>query len=358
MVCSLPNVGMEVVKDNSKDILKFIQTTDLYFELVQTIEKESSKSSCDQTKLYKNLLESILAKESVVNQIENAILEYKQKSAMALAVGEEISIVRQAQTNWQRRIVRSINSMCSELNLFLSRRRSDKSRRNLSENWTEMASEENILTEGRNELQGIKPIYGARDLLEVVSSIGLPSENGAGGTSSSSMASGGGGNCNEFLGRMMLVQLSLPVLRLDQMRDKFKPPIAGFCVEFGIDDVALPPTAPSLVAAMNGIKGVVASGNAKRLSLILRNAGCPPSQRRSAWMLLLGINAIDSFKCQYYEQLKNAVIEYDLLLDYVLYKGIQKKQHCHLFIFHSFFLFWFSSRCKTDSVEQSPIFCI
>ena len=46
------------------------------------------------------------------------------------------------QQNWEKRIAKSLNTMCTELNVPLAKKRSDKDSQELSSHWTEVGTME------------------------------------------------------------------------------------------------------------------------------------------------------------------------------------------------------------------------
>lgn len=52
----------------------------------------------------------------------------------------ELSYLRKAQIQWERRIQKSLNSMCNELNVPLARIRPNADREELAEKWNELST--------------------------------------------------------------------------------------------------------------------------------------------------------------------------------------------------------------------------
>jgi len=57
-----------------------------------------------------------------------------------------------------------MNSMCSELNVALARKRTDKEQRDMAAKWTELGANE-------PDLSKFRPVYAAKDFLDVISGL-------------------------------------------------------------------------------------------------------------------------------------------------------------------------------------------
>jgi len=66
--------------------------------------------------------------------------------------------------NWEKRVLKSMNSMCTELNVSLARRRADKEQRDMAAKWTELGTTE-------PDLSKFRPVYAAKDFLDVIAAL-------------------------------------------------------------------------------------------------------------------------------------------------------------------------------------------
>jgi len=57
-----------------------------------------------------------------------------------------------------------MNSMCTELNVSLARRRADKEQRDMAAKWTELGTAE-------PDLSKFRPVYAAKDFLDVIAGL-------------------------------------------------------------------------------------------------------------------------------------------------------------------------------------------
>jgi hypothetical protein len=91
-----------------------------------------------------------------------------------------------------------MNSMCTELNVALARRRTEKEQKDMAAKWTELGTNE-------PDLSKFRPVYAAKDFLDVIS--GLKNTNQV--------------NCGDpsvFQSYWGIIQVPLPVKRMHQLQ--------------------------------------------------------------------------------------------------------------------------------------------
>ncbi|CAM2704062.1 unnamed protein product [Rotaria socialis] len=73
----------------------------------------------------------------------------------------EIDYLKKGQSAWEKRIVKSLNTMCSEVNLPLARQRNENEMRSVRRHWNELG---HIC----GDLNRFRPVYSAKDFLDVI----------------------------------------------------------------------------------------------------------------------------------------------------------------------------------------------
>uniref|UniRef100_H0V214 TBC1 domain family member 19 n=1 Tax=Cavia porcellus TaxID=10141 RepID=H0V214_CAVPO len=85
---------------------------------------------------------------------------------------EPLVYMRKAQGSWEKRILKSLNSMCTELSIPLARKRPVGQQKELLNKWNEMGTDE-------PDLSLFRPVYAPKDFLEVLINLRNPNyENG------------------------------------------------------------------------------------------------------------------------------------------------------------------------------------
>ncbi|CAF3763358.1 unnamed protein product [Rotaria sp. Silwood1] len=73
----------------------------------------------------------------------------------------EIDYLKKGQSAWEKRIVKSLNTMCTEVNLPLARQRNENEMRAVRRHWNELG---HIC----GDLNRFRPVYSAKDFLDVI----------------------------------------------------------------------------------------------------------------------------------------------------------------------------------------------
>lgn len=84
-----------------------------------------------------------------------------------ISAQETLQYLKNAQHSWQRRVTRSLNGMCGEVQVALARRRGDAEREEWTRKWPELSL-------AVHEHLSIKPVYAPRDFLEILLAIRNP----------------------------------------------------------------------------------------------------------------------------------------------------------------------------------------
>ncbi|XP_041909535.1 TBC1 domain family member 19 isoform X2 [Corvus hawaiiensis] len=177
-------------------------------------------------------------------------------------IKEPLAYMRKAQGSWEKRILKSLNSMCTELNIPLAQKRPVNEQKELLNKWNEMGTDE-------PDLSLFRPVYAPKDFLE----------------------------------KEDFSELGLNIGQL------------------GIDDSAqVPPELFENEHVRVGQK-VLAEQDSAAAQQYVRQ-GCPTALRADLWALILNISNQPE-DILYYEQLKSNVIQHDLLVDSLIYKDVK-----------------------------------
>ncbi|KAJ7425362.1 hypothetical protein WISP_23882 [Willisornis vidua] len=177
-------------------------------------------------------------------------------------VKEPLAYMRKAQGSWEKRILKSLNSMCTELSIPLAQKRPVSEQKELLNKWNEMGTDE-------PDLSLFRPVYAPKDFLE----------------------------------KEDFSELGLNIGQL------------------GIDDSAqVPPEFFENDHVRVGQK-VLAEQDSAAAQQYVRQ-GCPTALRAALWALILNVSNQPE-DILYYEQLKSNVIQHDLLVDSLIYKDVK-----------------------------------
>uniref|UniRef100_A0AAR2L252 Rab-GAP TBC domain-containing protein n=1 Tax=Pygocentrus nattereri TaxID=42514 RepID=A0AAR2L252_PYGNA len=223
---------------------------------------------------------------------------------------EPLAYMRKAQASWEKRILKSLNSMCTELGVPLARKRPIPEQKELTNKWNEMGTDE---PGDKCNLKFFTP--------QTMGCLKNPNHD-----------------CREGLtarSHWGLIQISLNVRAIPQMREAY-PELSLTCCQLGIDDHAHIP--PDLFESEHiRIGNKVVSEQDSAAAQQYSRQGCPTGLRAQLWALIL--NATNEPEdIMHYEQLKAAVIHHDLLVDNLIYKDVKltASNDDYYFVFEDF----------------------
>ncbi|NWH23180.1 TBC19 protein, partial [Grus americana] len=221
---------------------------------------------------------------------------------------EPLAYMRKAQGSWEKRILKSLNSMCTELSIPLAQKRPVSEQKELLNKWNEMGTDE-------PDLSLFRPVYAPKDFLEVLMNLRNPNyENG---------------EQPSFRNHLGLIQVPLKVKDIPELKEDFSE--LGLNIgQLGIDDSAQVPPVLDNFINFGSLKlyqfitcflTVLAEQDSAAAQQYVRQ-GCPTALRADLWALILNISNQPE-DILYYEQLKSNVIQHDLLVDSLIYKDVK-----------------------------------
>ncbi|KAM6949029.1 TBC1 domain family member 19 [Aplochiton taeniatus] len=212
---------------------------------------------------------------------------------------EPLAYMRKAQASWEKRILKSLNSMGVELGIPLARKRPALEQKELANKWNEMSTDE-------PDLSQFRPVYAPKDFLEVLISLRNPNHD-----------------CSEEISAAShwgLIQVPLHVRDVAQIREAYSE-LSLTSGQLGIDDHTH--VNPDLFEShyVRVGKKVVSEQDSAAAQQYSRQ-GCPTGLRADLWALILN-STNEPEDVMHYEQLMAGVIQHDLLVDNLIYKDVK-----------------------------------
>ncbi|XP_053259638.1 TBC1 domain family member 19 isoform X2 [Podarcis raffonei] len=212
---------------------------------------------------------------------------------------ESLAYMRKAQGNWEKRILKSLNSMCTELGIPLAQKRSINEQKELLSKWNEMGTDE-------PDLSLFRPVYAPKDFLEVLMNLRNPNYENSEQPS--------------FRNHLGLIQVPLKVKDIPELKEYFNE-LDLNTGQLDIDDSAhVPPELFENEHVRIGQKVLMEQDSAAAQQYVRQ--GCPNLLRAELWALILNVSSQPE-DVLYYEQLKSNVIQHDLLVDNLIYKDVK-----------------------------------
>uniref|UniRef100_A0A8C7KFD6 TBC1 domain family, member 19 n=1 Tax=Oncorhynchus kisutch TaxID=8019 RepID=A0A8C7KFD6_ONCKI len=234
---------------------------------------------------------------------------------------EPLAYMRKAQVNWEKRILKSLNSMCTELGVPLARKRPAVEQKELTNKWNEMGTDEpgkwtssqSICSDRRLNT----PSYSISHDSQVLISLRNPNHDSSEEASAKS--------------HWGLIQVPLHDRDIPQMREAYSE-LSLTTGQLGIDDhTHVPPGKTRLICTE--LAFCQDSAAAQQYS----RQGCPTGLRADLWALILN-STNEPEDVMHYEQLKAGVIHHDLLVDNLIYKDVKltASNDDYYFVFEDF----------------------
>ncbi|KAM3850505.1 TBC1 domain family member 19 [Diretmus argenteus] len=232
-------------------------------------------------------------------------------TAPAEHLKEPLAYMRKAQASWEKRILKSLNSMCTELGVPLAHMRPAAEQKELANKWNEMGTDE-------PDLSRFRPVYAPKDFLEVLISLRNPNHDSSEDVSTRS--------------HWGLIQVPLNVRDVPQMREVYSE-LSLTTGQLGIDDHTPDMFESDYVQIGKKVVLEQDSAAAQQYS----RQGCPTGLRADVWALILN-STNQPQDVMHYEQLKAGVIQHDLLVDNLIYKDVKltASNDDYYFVFEDF----------------------
>ncbi|KAM6959659.1 TBC1 domain family member 19 isoform 1-T1 [Tautogolabrus adspersus] len=227
---------------------------------------------------------------------------------------EPLAYMRKAQASWEKRVLKSLNSMSTELEVPLARMRSAAEQKELANKWNEMGTDD-------PDLSRFRPVYAPKDFLEVLINLRNPNHDSSEDVSARS--------------HWGLIQVPVNVRDIPQLRQAYAE-LNLITGQLGIDDHAhIHPDLFESEYVQIGKKVLVEQDSAAAQQY--SRQGCPTGLRADLWALILN-STNQPPDVMHYEQLTAGVIQHALLVDHLIYKDVKltASNDDYYFVFEDF----------------------
>ncbi|XP_065058679.1 TBC1 domain family member 19-like [Rhopilema esculentum] len=288
---------------------EYIRDSGLYFQLKKAAQDELTKSA-SSSDMKKDLIK-VLKNSGYDVKLQNEVFRFqthpanlKKCSAEGNCEKDPLDYMRKAQTSWEKCITKSINSMCTELVLPLARKRSVKDQETFATEFNALRIGSHYDEEGSKKL---RPVYSSADFFEALITVK---------NANYTPINKSGNNLEQW----RLIKPSISVKDIHELRKLFLQLDRQY-PQCGIDDVTSSSTESFLHEWQKLGAKVVRKGHSAAARQYAKQ-GCPTGLRKKIWMCILGME-MENLDMLYYEQLKNFVFEYDLLVDKLIMKDVR-----------------------------------
>ncbi|XP_049802117.1 TBC1 domain family member 19 [Schistocerca nitens] len=299
---------MDDMKDKSihftaERLTEEIKKMSSYKNFYSEIQKMVSSTCVKQSNFKETLLEAI-RQAGMETELRNTVFHWIRSHnnydcVNGYPLKEPLAYLRKAQLQWEKRVHKSLNSMCSELGVALARLRLASDKDELIEKWTELSTYDIDLSQYR-------PVYAPKDFLEVLMWIRSPNYH--------TMDTGG----NWDFTHIPLKVKSLNELRMLYQEISRGEPLLGVNPYMG----STTSNFPTLEVERTVLGEKVIESNHAPVAQEFLKKGCPRGLRGHMWAQVLGASLKPTHH-DYFNELKYYVLQYDLLVDKLIIKDVQ-----------------------------------
>ncbi|XP_055639366.1 TBC1 domain family member 19 isoform X2 [Toxorhynchites rutilus septentrionalis] len=287
---------MEELKDTSihHTALKLsedIKAMKIYGSLYKMVQKLACSPEVDKDDM-KHTLEAAIKSNGLETEIRNVIYHLirnslKSEAKPTLPSSDPLNYLRRAGIQWERRVRKSLNSMCSESKAQLQgQMRIITDREDILAKWDELSTYQ-------TDLSNYRPVYAPKDLLDVLLSLKGPVKQDE----------------TDFLPKWEFSHISLPVKNLFELRVHFSELLRNDN-NGGVTDWAMT------------CQKVLRTRHAPLCQQALKKGVTPPPLRGSLWAFVLG-SQVEAHHTDHWENLKKSVLTTESIVDKLVFKDVQ-----------------------------------
>ncbi|XP_063635735.1 TBC1 domain family member 19 [Cydia splendana] len=287
----------EAIHHTALKLAEEIKNLSIYKSFYSDVQKLVSSTNVKKED-FKQTLQQAMKEKGLDTKLRNTVYHWVRTQTKQNKL-DPLTSLQKASAQWEKRIHKSLNSMCSDLETSLAKIRPQSEQDELSDKWNELSTY-------TLDLSKYRPVYAPKDFLEVLLTL-----------------SGYVPFTREDEPKWEFAHLPLQVKTLDELR-KLYPEWSSGEPLLGVNP-SMPSQVPgfaTLEAERVGLgERVAALAYAPVVQEYLKR-GSPQSLRATLWSLVLGSD-VRQQQITAFNQLKASVLEIDLMIDKLIFKDVQ-----------------------------------
>ncbi|XP_038213415.1 TBC1 domain family member 19 [Zerene cesonia] len=293
----MDNIKEDAIHHTAMKLAEELKNLAIYKSFYSDVQKLVSLPNVKKED-FKQTLQQAMKEKGLDTKLRNTVFHWVRTQNKQNKL-DPLTSLSKASAQWEKRIHKSLNSMCSDLETSLAKVRPQSEQEELTEKWNELSTY-NL------DLSKYRPVYAPKDFLEVLLTL-----------------SGYVPYTKEDEPKWEFAHLPLQVKNLDQLRKIYiewsnGEPLLGVNPNMP----SSVPGFPTLEAERIGLgERVAALGYAPVIQEYLKK-GSPQCLRAKLWTQVLGAE-ISSQQVSYFNRLKKSVLEVDLMIDKLIFKDVQ-----------------------------------
>ncbi|XP_075972363.1 TBC1 domain family member 19 [Anticarsia gemmatalis] len=290
----MEGIKEEAIHHTALKLAEEIKNLSIYKSFYSDVQKLVSSPNVKKED-FKQTLQQAMKEKGLDTKLRNTVFHWVRTQSKQNKLDPLTSLLK-ASAQWEKRIHKSLNSMCTDLETSLAKIRPQSEQEELTEKWNELSTY-NL------DLSKYRPVYAPKDFLEVLLTL-----------------SGYVPYTRDDEPKWEFAHLPLQVKTIDQLRAVFP--------EWALGEALLGAGAgagagaAALEAERVGLgERVAALGYAPVVQEFLKK-GSPQCLRARLWAQVLGSD-VKLQHAHYFDKLKKNVLEVDLMIDKLIFKDVQ-----------------------------------
>ncbi|KAJ2950414.1 hypothetical protein O0L34_g8656 [Tuta absoluta] len=293
----MANIKDDTIHHTAIKLAEEIKSLNIYKTFYSDVQKLVCSPNVNKED-FKQTLQQAMKEKGLDTKLRNTVYHWVRTQSKHNK-HDPLTCLIKAGTQWEKRIHKSLNSMCSDLETSLAKLRPQSEYEDIADKWNELSTYTLDLTKYR-------PVYAPKDFLDVLLTL-----------------SGYVPYKRENEPKWEFAHLPLQVKSLEDLRKTF--------IEWtnGEPLLGVNPYIPSTVQGFSTLE-VERIGLGERVSALgyapvvqeYLKKGSPQCLRARLWSQVLGAE-IHSEQVYYFNQLKKKVLEMDLMIDKLIFKDVQ-----------------------------------
>ncbi|TMW53720.1 hypothetical protein DOY81_001188 [Sarcophaga bullata] len=276
-------------------LLQEIQNHKNFEPLYKSVQKLACSPNVDRNDMV-NTLEEAIKNAGLETELRNIVYHMVRNKSKTedkpsqISINDPLGYLKRAGVQWDRRVRKSLNAMCSELKMACQGQpRISTDRDELQNKWDELSNY-------TIDLANYRPVYAPKDILEVLLSLKGPTKT----VENTELVQ---------VPKWEFSHISLPVKNLFELRNFYNDLLRSESYG-GAADINLQ------------CQRVLDLKHAVLCQHLLRKGNTPAPYRGALWSYVLGSH-VNSYDSEHWNKLKSMVLATDHIVDKLVFKDIQ-----------------------------------
>ncbi|XP_068627989.1 TBC1 domain family member 19 [Battus philenor] len=292
----MDGIKEDAIHHTALKLAEEIKNLSIYKSFYSDIQKLVSSPGVKKED-FKQSLQQAMKEKGLDTKLRNTVYHWVRTQSKHNKL-DPLTSLSKASAQWEKRIHKSLNSMCSDLETSLAKLRPQSEQEDIADKWNELSTY-NL------DLSKYRPVYAPKDFLEVLLTL-----------------SGYVPYTREDEPKWEFAHLPLQVKTLDQLRKEYPEWASGEPLLGAHPESSCSSGCGTLGAERAALGARVSALRYAPVAQEFLKRGSPHCLRAGLWAQVLGVEITEK-EIDYFNQLKINVLEVDLMIDKLIFKDVQ-----------------------------------